>query len=330
MNTRRILVGVGVTATTLLVAGYGIASVVVYNRLTKIGACPAAWATNVPNAFGVLAADGTPNPGREDFDAAPYLMPEPEDVMIPSRDAGIELSGWYVPAVAAGAPVVVIAHGLSACRRDATVLVPAGMLHRNGFAVLLVDLREHGDSTIEDGHYAGGTEEYRDLLGVWDWLQADRGFAPERIGLAGISLGAATSLIATGHEPLVAAVWADSSFADLPAFIRDELSRQGYPTFLDIGAVLAGRIIRGDDLAADSPLRNVRRLAGRPIYITHGERDDVVKVADGRALAAAVEADGGVAGTWFVPGSGHTRAMIDQPDEYERRLVGFFREALGG
>ena len=46
MNTRRILVGVGVTATTLLVAGYGIASVVVYNRLTKIGACPAAWASN--------------------------------------------------------------------------------------------------------------------------------------------------------------------------------------------------------------------------------------------------------------------------------------------
>lgn len=330
MNTRRILVGVGVTATTLLVAGYGIASVVVYNRLTKIGACPAAWASNVPTAFRVLAADGAPIPGHEDFDTGPYLMPEPEDVTIPSRDAGIEISGWFVPAAEAGAPVVVIAHGLSACRRDPTVLLPAGMLHRNGFAVLLVDLREHGDSTIEDSHYAGGTEEFRDLLGVWDWLQADRGVAPERIGLAGISLGAATSLIATGHEPRVAAVWADSSFADLPAFIRDQLARDGYPTFLDLGAVLAGRIIRGDDLASDSPLQNVHRLAGRPIYITHGELDEVVKVADGRALAAAAEADGGVPETWFVPGSGHTRAMIDQPDEYERRLVGFFRGAIGG
>ncbi len=323
------MVGAGVAAATLLVAGYGVASVVVYNRLTKIAACPAAWAGKDPTAFRVLSADGRPVAGHEAFDTIPYLMPVPEDVTIPSRDPGIELRGWFVPAAAADAPVVVIAHGLSACRRDPTALLPAGMLHRNGFAVLLIDLREHGNSTIEDGHYAGGTEEYRDVLGVWDWLQSDRGVAPGRIGLAGISLGAATVLIATGHEPRVAAVWADSSYADLPAFIRDQLARDGYPTVLDVGAVLAGRVLHGDDLAADSPVSNARRIGDRPIFITHGELDPLIKVADGHDLVAAVEAGGGVAQTWFVPGSGHTQAMIDRPDEYERRLVAFFRTALG-
>jgi fermentation-respiration switch protein FrsA (DUF1100 family) len=203
------------------------------------------------------------------------------------------------------------------------------MLHRNGFSVLLIDLRDHGDSTLEDGRYAGGTEEYRDVLGAWDWLQTAQGVPAERIGLAGISLGAATVVIATGHELRVAATWEDSSYADLPSIIRNELTRAGYPTFLDTGAVLAGKLISGDDLTAGSPLDGVNRLAGRPIFITHGELDERIAVRYGHDLAAAAEAGGSPVGSWFVPGSGHTQAMVDQPDEYERRLVEFFSGTIG-
>ncbi len=330
MRRRSLLLGATAATAGLLLAGYSVGSVIVYEQLTSIGPCPAGWAANDPTRFAVLGPDGRPIPGHEGFDTTPYRMPWPEDVRIPSRAAGIELSGWYVPAVDPAAPSVIVVHGRGACKRDHTALLPAGMLHRNGFAALLVDLREHGDSTIEDGHYAGGTEEYLDLLGAWDWLQATKGAEPGRIGLAGISLGAATSLIAMGREPRLAAIWEDSSYADLPGYIRDELGRRGLPTYLDVGAVVAGRILHGDDLAAVSPLESVHRLAGRPIAVTHGDADAVVKVADGRALAAAVTVDGGRPDTWFVPGSGHTMAMIDQPAEYERRLVAFFGAALGG
>src|SRR4029450_678129 len=108
---------------------------------------------------------------------------------------------------------------------------------------LLIDLRDHADSTFEDGRYAGGTEEYRDVLGAWDWLQSAKGVPADRIGLLGVSLGAATTLIATGHEPGVAATWEDSSYADLPSIVRDELTRSGYPTFLDTGAALTARVV---------------------------------------------------------------------------------------
>jgi fermentation-respiration switch protein FrsA (DUF1100 family) len=151
----------------------------------------------------------------------------------------------------------------------------------------------------------------------------------ERIGLAGISLGAATTLIATGHEPGVAATWVDSSYADLPSIIRDELARSGYPTFLDAGAVLAARLLSGDDLASYSPLDGINGLDGRPIYITHGEKDDRIAVRYGHELEAAAESSGSPT-TWFVAGSGHTQAMVDQPDEYERRLVEFFSQTVGG
>ena len=50
------------------------------------------------------------------------------------------------------------------------VLTAAGMLNKQGFNILALDMRDHGDSTIEDGRHAAGTEEYQDVLGGFDWL----------------------------------------------------------------------------------------------------------------------------------------------------------------
>ena len=111
--------------------------------------------------------------------------------------------------------------------------------------------------------------------------------------------------------------------------IRDELTRAGYPTFLETGGVLAARILSGDDLTSFSPLDGVKRLDTRPIFITHGDLDDRVAVRYGHELVAAAEAAGSNPETWFVAGSGHTQAMVDQPEEYERRLVDFFMATIG-
>jgi fermentation-respiration switch protein FrsA (DUF1100 family) len=331
VRRRTIVISVATVAVTILVVGYGAASAVVYDMLTKVsGDCPPAWETNDPTNFKLMASDGGPVPGYEDFDTSPYLMPEPEIVTIPSRDAGIEVSGWYIAAANPDAPTIIVVHGVTACKRDHAVLLPAGMLHRNGFSVLLIDLRDHGDATLEDGRHAGGTEEYRDVLGAWDWLQTAKGVPADRIGLLGVSLGAATTLIATGHEPGVAATWEDSSYADLPSIIRDELTRSGYPTVLDTGAVMAARLLSGDDLTSYSPLDGINQLDGRPVFITHGDLDDRIAVRYGHDLEAAAETAGSTPTTWFVTGCGHTEAMVAQPDEYERRLVEFFTSTLGG
>jgi dipeptidyl aminopeptidase/acylaminoacyl peptidase len=319
---RRLILLAAVVA-LLLLAAYAAASVFVYDTLTKVpGDCPAEFASNEPGSFSV--------PSEFTMDPRPWFMPAPEDVRILSRDAGIELAGWWLPSAQADAPAVIVVHGVAACRRDHTVLLPAGMLHRNGFSVLLVDYRDHGDATIEDGRFAAGTEEYRDVLGAWDWLQAEHGIAAGRIGLLGLSLGAATVLIATGEEPRIAATWEDSSYADLPSSIRDELRRSGYPEILDVGGVLAARILSGDDLTSRSPIDEVRKLEGRALFITHGDADERINVRYAGELAAAVRETGGTVEPWIVAGAGHTAAAFLHPEEYESRLVGFFRSALGG
>ncbi len=311
------LLAIAVAAATL---GYLGASWYVYDQLSHAEAgCPGENAIHDPTSFNVDGVDTTP-----------YHMPPPETVTFPSRgEADIAIAAWWEPSlVRPNAPAIILVHGLNGCRRNSENLLAAGMLHRAGFSVLLIDLRDHGDSTVEDGRYAGGTDEHRDVLGAYDWLRT-RPEPPERVGVLGFSLGAATAMIAFGEEPGLAAVWEDSGFADIDQAIRDELARNGYPTYLAPGGILLGRIVVGDDLAAFSPLRAVAKADGRPVFITHGSRDERLSVRYAFELAAEIWLTGGDVDPWIVAGAGHTAAADLLPDEYDRRLVAFFIMALG-
>jgi dipeptidyl aminopeptidase/acylaminoacyl peptidase len=318
MSIARLVRTVAIALVVILPTAYGVASAVVWDKLTKVdGGCHEEWASNDPTGFH--------QPG---VDTAPYVMPAPELVAFPSRDAAIQVSGWWVPARDPTAPAVVVVHGHTACKRDPDVLLPAGMLHRAGISVLLIDLRDHGDSTVEDGRYAGGTEEFRDVLGAWDWLHSAQSLPTDRIGLLGVSLGAATVLIASGEEPGVVATWEDSSYADIGVAIRAELDRNGYPRILEPGGVTMARLISGDDLESRSPLAAVSKMGGRKLAITHGAADDRLSVAYGHELISAAKVAGVDVDSWIVPAAGHTRAMWIARETYEQKLVGFFSSAL--
>lgn len=309
----------------IAVIGYVAASFAVYDTLSAVsGECHGIDAEDTPQRFSVH--------GLEDEVAAEYAMPAPLDVELRSRDpavADLVLRAWWIPGRRADGPAVLLVHGMDSCRRDDNVLLPAGMLHRAGFGVLLMDQRDHGDSDDEDLRFAGGTEEYLDVLGAWDWLVA-QGVPEDRIGIVGMSFGAATTVIAGGEEPRVEAVWEDSSYADMPEAMRDYLVREGYPTLLEPGGEIAARIVSGDDLTSRGPLLEIPNYAGRRLAIVHGTADTTLPVRYAEHLRAAAEAAGvDLREFWLVQGVEHTRAAVDERTEYERRLVAFFTEALG-
>jgi uncharacterized protein len=321
----RLVIGILVLAVAVVVVAYGAASWVVYERLSATpGECPAAFRENTPVAFSAPLVDPAIVEG--------YRMPAPVPMEFRSRDlriADLTLRGWWIAGSDPAGPAVVLVHGLGSCRRSPNVLLPAGMLHQAGFGVLLIDQRDHGDSDDEDGRFAGGTEEYLDVLGARDWL-VRRGVPPERIGLLGMSFGAATVLIAAGNDATVPAVWADSSFADIGLAIRDYLIRMGYPPWLEHGGLFLARIVAGDDLTAHSPLEAVARLTGRSLAIVHGMADDILPPRYAEALiAAGLQAGADVRVTWLLDAVGHTDAVFVATEEYERRLIRFFRDTLG-
>jgi pimeloyl-ACP methyl ester carboxylesterase len=263
------------------------------------------------------------------IDLSPYAMPNYETVRFPSRQPGIEIAGWWVPGNA-GAPAVILVHGLGGCKNAIDVMVPGGMLWRNGFNVLMIDVRDVGDSGAEDGWTSGGNREYLDVLGAWDWLITEKGFIPERIGLYGGSMGGATALYALSHEPRVAALFLHSTFSSLLAAFADILTSYGLPGFLGYPTAAMGRLVSGVDLLEHRPAEVIQEVSDRPIYIVHSRGDRRISIRQSQELANAARAAGVNVTTWFPENGLHLQTPAVYPEEFEQRLVGFFREDLVG
>ncbi|MCX6032203.1 MAG: alpha/beta hydrolase [Chloroflexi bacterium] len=318
----KVLIGVATALVVLLIVAYLGMGYVIYDKLSNVkGSCDEHLA-NRPDNF---ALHPTWPAG---FDVTPYFMSSYEAVKFPSRQAGIEVAGWWIPADPA-APAVILVDGLGGCKNSIAVLTPAGMLWRNGFNVLLIDLRDTGDSTFQDGRSTIGNEEYRDVLGAWDWLVKEKGFASGKIGLFANSLGGANANYAFSEEPRVAALFLQSTFGNLQQVLAAELTRAGYPTFLAPGALVSGSIVTGVNLFGHNPLDAIRKDAGRPVYIVHTRADTRIAINQSEQLAAAAKAAGVNVTTWFPENGEHVQTPAAYPQEFEQRLVGFFRGALG-
>lgn len=323
-----IVLGIAVVVAALLAGGYLAIGASAYDDLSSLEPdCAGRWPGQDPSNMVALDASGT---GTVRFDASDLRFSDFSEVSFPSRDARpLTIRAWYAPARAGtGGPAVVLVHGKGSCRRDPVVLMPAGMLHRAGFGVLMLDLRDHGGSDYEDGRWAGGVEEYLDVLGGWDWLVA-QGYRPDRSGLFGTSLGAVTVTIATGQESRVGATWADSSASDIERAATEYAESEGWPGWIVPAGLLVGRLVSGDDLTALSPAEELTKLAGRPYFITHGDQDRTIQVHNAYENAEIATAAGTPVEPWIIAGAGHVKGIYLEPAEYERRLVAFFETALG-
>jgi fermentation-respiration switch protein FrsA (DUF1100 family) len=325
-----LLAGLAVVAVLVLLV-YGVTSFVVYDGVGSLtGECDPQDAGNTPAAY-------TVRPGYDQAIADANLMPVPRDVTFASRDPQMpdaKLAGWWIPADTANAPAVVLVHGIYSCRREANVLVPAGMLHRAGFSVLLMDLRDHGDSGGDDRRFSGGTEEHLDVLGAYDWVVA-QGVPADRVGVLGMSIGSMTAIIAGGQEPRIRAVWADSAATTMNVamgnFVVDQLKDPtGLARILVPGAMVWARVLAGDELGKYDPIKEVDAYAGRSIAFVHGALDKVLPSSMAIELHdRAVKAGATTPDAWVVAGAGHTEAVFKDPAGYEQRLVAFFSTALG-
>lgn len=323
--------GMVVALIVFLGAAYLAGGVLIYNTLTPVQA-------KCTSPSMVHYQENTPVNFRAIYhgvvtDATPWWMAAYEAVRFPARDEpDITIAGWYVPAMGAAdpaqQPVVIVVHGLRACKRDATALLPAGMLAHNGFNVLLMDLRNHGDSTVQDGRTSAGNREYRDVLGAWDWLQSEKDFAPESIGIQGESLGAGTTAIAFGEELRIAAVWLDSPYADMAEVVSAELARNGFPPVLASSAPLASQAVAGFNIFEKSPLLAMDKVNGRPIFIVHGTADTRLSADFSHDLIARIASHGWTVESWFPEGLDHVQTAYAYPDEYAAKLAAFFGKAL--
>ncbi|MFO7248377.1 MAG: alpha/beta fold hydrolase [Bacillota bacterium] len=244
----------------------------------------------------------------------------------------LTLRGWYLAARANGAKpkpgVIVFAHGYRQNRlqEDVPALALARDLVRAGYDVLLFDFRNSGQSP---GRLTTvGILEQRDLLGAVRYARERRPDA--RVGLLGFSMGAATAIQVAAASPDVAAVVADSPFADLKAYLRENLSVwSGLPhsPFTPLILSLIPPLI-GADPEAMSPVRAVAAFDGRPLLLIHGTADTKIPLADSRAIARQAQGHAEVE-LWTVEGADHVKAYARDPAVYTKKVLAFFDQHLG-
>src|SRR3989441_2023716 len=268
------------------------------------------------------------------------------NVTFPSRDDQIMLKGWLTPGVLPDGRltvdrVIVVVHGTRTNRESPGdhLLELTAALARRGFGVLSFDRRGMGEPP--PAPLSMGALEQRDVLGAVAFLRRGTPPFPEFgrpriIGGLGISMGAATLLLAASREPAIAAVVSDSAYAEVVPLLEREVAKRTVapvgrvPGVFAPGALVMARLLYGVDFFAARPVATVARIAPRPLFLIHGTADDYVPIANFRQLeAAATSPSGSNVTTWVVPDARHAQAFKKTGPEYVTRVVAFFDAALG-
>ena len=242
-----------------------------------------------------------------------------EDVSITSFD-GLKLCGKYYE-YKKGAPCELLMHGYrgSAERDMCGAVQRCFSIGRNA---LIIDQRGAGKS--EGNVITFGAKESRDCIS-WVEFMIDK-FGPDvKIIISGISMGAATVVLAAGRglPENVVGVLADCGYSSAREMIEKTIREMHLPPklmypFVKLGAKLFGKF----DLEEITPVEAMR-TATVPVIFYHGESDGFVPCYMSRENYEACTAPKCL---YTAPGAGHGLCYLVAGEDYIRALREFWME----
>ena len=229
-----------------------------------------------------------------------------------------QVAGW----MRRGQPghgVVLLLHGIRADRRQ--MQDRALFLARRGYGVLLIDLPGQGESQAE--RITFGANESRGVLAALAYLEHEQ--PGERIGVIGVSLGAASLAIARPGTRVAAAVL-ESMYPTIEEAVGNRLEMRLGP----FGRQLAPLLLKQLPLrlnVAPADLRPIDALRGQPfpVLIAAGARDVHTTAAETQRI---FEAAAQPKALWLVEGAAHVDLHAYATDEYEARVGAFMAAHL--
>ena len=237
-----------------------------------------------------------------------------------SAARGLSLFAWFVPALATGPqPTVVLLHGW--CGNASNLLPAALALHQAGFAVLLMESRNHGRSDCDD--HSSLPRFAEDLDSAIDWLKTLARVDSARIVALGHSVGAAAVLLSASRRHDLAAVVSIAAFAHPEQLMRRWFALRYIPYWPLAWLINRSleRVIGAsfDDIA---PVNTIARVTC-PVLLVHGRQDTVVPVADAyrinkrgdELIVTLIECDG-------------THEGFDDADSTTRDILEFVESAV--
>jgi dipeptidyl aminopeptidase/acylaminoacyl peptidase len=252
--------------------------------------------------------------------AAPVFSPDEERIALKVAD-GLTIKGTFLPGASNTSPGILMLHGVQSSR--AQFRRSALWLQAQGFAVLAIDFRGHGESAQVQRSF--GVYESRDARSAFDWLKARQ--AGAKIGVVGASLGGAAALIGdTGPLPADALVL-QAVYPDIRHAIRNRIATRAGVTVTTLAEPLLsfqGPLRYGRWPDAISPIAAISNFRG-PVLIIGGGADLSTPPDETRALARAADEK---AELWMVEGANHPEIAAMDSDAYRQRIGAFFKDRL--
>ena len=257
---------------------------------------------------------------READESFKHTHSRREDFIVRAPD-GVLLRGWKVRAEKPNGSWVLLFHGVSDNRVG--VIGQSEFLLQNGYNIVMMDARCHGDSGGDIATY--GWLERKDTSAIIDALEPSE--KPQHLFALGESMGGGIALQSAGADPRLEAVVAEASFANLQEAAYDYAGLRKYPwlgkTLLAPGAwlmVYRGGKLAGFPAAEVSPVKAVA-VRAFPILIICDEEDHALPCRHSEMIFRAAQ---GPKEFWRVPRAWHTAALGYEPAEFRKRVLGLF------
>ncbi|MBL7069283.1 MAG: alpha/beta hydrolase [Candidatus Omnitrophica bacterium] len=235
-----------------------------------------------------------------------------EDLSLTTSD-GIDLAAWLIPNKDSDA-VIIVCHGYPADKGD--VLQFASFL-KDDYNLFFFDFRCMGKS---GGTYSTiGDKERLDLAAAITYLKK-RGF--NKIGAFGFSMGGAVIIMV--NSPDIKAAVTDSAFANLESLVHTAYGNLGWLRFPFVFFTkVHSRLFLNLDIKSVSSLKSMKELKF-PILLIHAESDEIVSVDNALLLHSANPESA----LWIIPGALHGQTYSIMPEEYENKILSFFKTHL--
>ena len=246
---------------------------------------------------------------------APTLGVAYENVSFTTSD-GLELQGWYVPSKNGAAVIAVPGRSGPA--------VQARLLARHGYGVLLFDRRGEGRSEGDSNLLGWGG--HKDILAAVEYLQSRSDVDPNRIGGIGLSVGGELMLQAAAESDELAAVVSEGAGSRMFSEVMEE--NEGYEKWLiapQAAIMMAGTAVFSST-AQPPALTELAPKIQQPLFVIWAPNGGNVEHMSKRYYELAQ----GPKEIWEMPTAKHVGGIYDRPAKYERRVTGFFDEALLG
>jgi fermentation-respiration switch protein FrsA (DUF1100 family) len=246
---------------------------------------------------------------------APNLGAEFEEVSF-TTDDGLELSGWYVPSKNRAA--VIAFPGRKGPQRQTRMLV------RHGYGVLLFDRRGEGDS--EGDPNAVGWNGDRDIKAAIAFLHGRSDVDADRIGGIGLSVGGELMLETAAETDALKAVVSEGAGI---RSVREAGEASWDAQLLAVpvwGGITAATAVFSNHAPPPNLNDVVDRIAPRPVFFIYAASGQGGENLSQDFYESAREPKA----VWEVPKGGHVGGLEALPRQYERKVIGFFDDALLG